>query len=419
MLCDAAVNLPASFIPAHIHASSVQGTLLADRRWWSISPESQQQAAQQQRQGHGPSLQQMHSHSGVSSSGAAAASGAGNSPSADLVPCMSAALRDSGLCLQMMKRTNDMHLNIFAADTEWLDVRVGSSASSTAARTATVPDASDDSDDDDSVPADAQAAGEQQVSAADADSQRGSGGRLDAAMLGRGVRWASCGEELVSRRSALQRSPFAGFSVDAEISAAGAGLRRISTATNAPLRWGVPAAPPQCQTLAGLPSFSRSTPQTDAPAALSFTADVLTSSLDPATAEVDAPEGVVGSKVVSGDAGSDLEGGDQQLGSFDLFPPLLQPAAKNGQGPQLAIIKILDELPADESAHLGCKGRRAGCKAAAEASKGVSGSALTGGSGAEAAFKFYFGYLSEGTMAIEVRPFLGKQGRWQPVKHFW
>jgi hypothetical protein len=142
----------------------------------------------------------------------------------------------------------------------------------------------------------------------------------------------------------------------------------------------------------------------NAPAALTVVADVLSGSQeDAAEAGAGLGEGVVGSKVASGDAASDAEGGDQQLGSFDLFAPLLQPAGEVGQGPHMAIIKILDELPADESAHLGCKGKRAGCRAGSEASRGVSGAAMTCSSGAEAAFKFNFGYLAEGTMAIEVR----------------
>lgn len=372
---------------------ALQGTLLADKRWWSIPTDTQQQQQQQ-----GPGLQQLYVQNGLSGcSGTAAGPDAGSSSSSDaeLVPCVSAALRDAGLCVQMMQRTNDMHLNIFAADTEWLDVRVGSSTGSSAVRQDSSPVDSEEAE----LPPGTPKAGEQDTPAG---SQHGSAGRLDAAALGRVVRWASCGEELLSRRSGSQRSPFAGFSVDAEVPAA-AGLLRVSTAANS-------AAPfLQRQTVAGVPSHSMLDAHSNAPAALMLAVDALSNDSpdSPAGAVAAEPAAAAaagfGSKAASGDAGSDPEGGDQQLGSFDLFPPLLQPAPNHSQGPQLAIIRILDELPADESAHLSCKGKRAGCRAAAEASRGVSGAAVTGGSGAEAAFKLYFGYLSEGTMSVEVR----------------
>jgi hypothetical protein len=335
----------------------------------------------------------MHSQNGLGggSNGTAAGAGSGSAGDAELVPCVSAALRDAGLCVQMMQRTNDMHLNIFAADTEWLDVRVGSSSGGCSARQDSSPEDSEE------LPE----AGEQGTPTG---SQHGSGGRLDAAALGRVVRWASCGEDLLSRRSGSQRSPFAGFSVDAEVPAA-AGLLRVSTAANSA------STLLQRQTIAGVPSHSMllGDAHSNAPAALTLAVDMLLDdspdspagavAAEPATAAAAAG---FGSKAASGDGRSDPEAGDQQLGSFDLFPPLLQPAPNHSQGPQLAIIKILDELPADESAHLACKGRRAGCRAAAEASRGVSGAAVTGGSGAEAAFKLYFGFLSEGTMSVEV-----------------
>lgn len=388
----------------------LQGTLLADKRWWSISPESQQAAQQaarqQQQQQHGPSLQQMHSHSGISSNGAAATPGASITASAELVPCMSAVLRDSGLCLQMMKVTNDMHLNVFARDTEWLDVRIGSGNAAEVRIQRKATPAADDSED---AAATAAAVAAAAAAAPTGDDKRLGAGRLNAEALGRVVRWASCGEELVSGRDPTQLSPFAagGYSMDSELPST-AGLRRISTATQSGVpsnNRGADAARLQRQTVAGV-SYSAGSMEAhcNAPAALTAAAVVLSGSQEEvADAGARLAEGIAGSKVASGDAASDADGGDQQLGSFDLFAPLLQPAGEIGQGPHMAIIKILDELPADESAHLGCKGKRTGCRAASEASRGVSGAAMTCSSGAEAAFKFYFGYLAEGTMAIEVR----------------
>jgi hypothetical protein len=140
------------------------------------------------------------------------------------------------------------------------------------------------------------------------------------------------------------------------------------------------------------------------PAAVTTAADDLVGVQGSAGAAGDQLGEPGGSKAASKVASStEGEGGEQQLGAFELFPPLLQPAASGDRGPEMAIIRILDELPPDESAHLRCKGKRAGCRAAAEADRGAVGSALAGSSGAEVAFKFYCGFLAEGTMAIEVR----------------
>jgi hypothetical protein len=221
--------------------------------------------------------------------------------------------------------------------------------------------------------------------------------------LGRVVRWASCGDELVSRQHS-NRSPFAGFSVDSEVPLAAA-ARKVSTATNPGLGFEPFSGPQQQQRQTDAGFFVLTDLAHSIAPACTDAADLLAQrpSLDGAPG--DANEGLgPASKAASRDGGSsDAEGGDQQLGSFDLFPPLLQPAAGTDRGPEMAIIKILDELPPDESAHLSCKGKRAGCRAAAEASRGVTGAAVTAASGAQAAFKFYFGFLAEGTMAIEVR----------------
>jgi hypothetical protein len=314
----------------------------------------------------------------------------------------------------MMKVTNDMHLTIFARDTEWLDVRIGSGNAAEVRIQRKATPAPGDSKDAAATAAAVAAA----AAAAPAYDKRVGAGRMNAEALGRVVRWASCGEELVSRRDPAQCSPFAaeGYSMDSELPST-AGLRRISTATQSgvPNGWGADAARPQRQTVAGVPySAGSMDAHPNAPAALTVVADVLSGSQgETAEAGAELEGGGIGSKVASRDAASDAEGGDQQLGSFDLFAPLLQPAGEIGQGPHMAIIKILDELPADESAHLGCKGKRAGCRAALEASRGVSGAAMTCSGGAEAAFKFYFGYLSEGTMAIEVRMHSIGMGCWQ------
>lgn len=361
----------------------MQGTLLADKRWWTVDSHTQQQAGQH------PGTRSFNS----STSGATPEPVTEDLPAGELVQCVSAALRDTGLCLQMMQSTNNMHLNVFAADTEWLDVRVGSSGAGGSSRENT-PDADAAMDMPWEAAAAAGSAAAQPGTPAGTDNHS-AGSQLDAAGLGRVVRWASCGDELVARRALGSHSPFAGFSMDAEVPTEAA-VRRISISTN-------PAhQQQQRQTVAGvlLNDVRSIDTRSNVPAACTFAADELAGSGGGAVMGDGAEQVQPGaaSKAASRDGGrSDLDGGDQQLGAFDLFPPLLQPAAQADRGPDIAIIKILDELPADESAHLGCKGKRAGCKAAADASRGVACS-----SGAEAAFNLYFGYLAEGTMAIEV-----------------
>jgi hypothetical protein len=356
----------------------MQGTLLADKCWWTIDSHTQQPAGQH------PGTRSFNS----SGSGATPEPATEDFAAGELVQCVSAALRDTGLCLQMMQSTNNMHLNVFAADTEWLDVRVGSSGASSSSSRDSTPDA----DATTNVPWESAAA--QPGTPAGTD-DHSAGSQLDAAGLGRVVRWASCGDEVVARRALGSHSPFAGFSMDAEVPTEAA-VRRISISTN-------PAhQQQQRQTVAGvlLNDVRSIDARSNVPAACTFAADELAGSGGGAVMGDGAEQVQPGaaSKAASRDGGrSDLDGGDQQLGAFDLFPPLLQSAAQADRGPDIAIIKILDELPADESAHLGCKGKRAGCKAAADASRGVACS-----SGAEAAFKLYFGYLAEGTMAIEV-----------------
>lgn len=82
--------------------------------------------------------------------------------------------------------------------------------------------------------------------------------------------------------------------------------------------------------------------------------------------------------------------GEQQLDMSELYPSLLQPSAEGlEEVPDISIIRTLGELPADESAHLPNKGKRA------SSSSGVAPSESAG-------FKFHMGYLKEGTMTVEV-----------------
>lgn len=376
---------------------------------------SQLQAARQ-RSGRTSSLLPPSHSSSIG--GAAVLPGAADPCAAEVVPCVSAALRDSDVCLQMMQKTDDMHLNIFAADTEWLDVRVGRSGlsrwqSSTgadpAAAAAGATGAAAAAEAEWMAPAAAAAAAQQGGTAPD-DAAGYAAGSEQAPGLGR-VRWASCGDELVSRRAAASRSPFAGFSMDAELSH-NTPARRFSTATNpaAAAAGGMYPGPRQRATVGGVPLSSYPAAHSQAPAAFTTAPDVLVgidSMLGDGQGDAgdELGEPAAASKAASKDGDStEAEGGDQQLGAFDLFPPLLQPAAESDKGPALAIIKVLDELPPDESAHLRCKGKRTGCRSAAVAA-GTRGNDALGSSSsrATAAFKFYLGSLSDGTMAIEVR----------------
>lgn len=367
----------------------LQGTLLADRRWWTIATASQQHPAQQQQP---PTQQPSHTSSASGSTPAAAAAAESVS---ELVPCVSAALRGTEVCLQIMQQTNDMHLNIFASDTEWLDVRVGRGCSTDSARNSR-------SRSDSGV---AEEAVWQDPSVVRQGAARAAPDAGQAVGLGR-IRWASCGDELASRRSAAAHGRPPGHSIDAELPSEAA-VRRLSTATNPPAGPGMFPASAQRLTVGGM--LYEAEEHSLAPAAATTAAAPLGVDGETVAADVDkqAQPGAA-SKAVSRDgASTEADGGEQQLGAFDLFPPLLQPAADSDKGPEIAVIKILDELPADESAHLSCKGKRAGCKAAAAASAGVRGGSagppVAGSVSSAAAFKFYFGYCAEGTMAIEVR----------------
>jgi len=294
----------------------------------------------------------------------------------------------------MMQQTNDMHLNIFASDTEWLDVRVGRGCSTDSARNSR-------SRSDLGVAEEAVWQGPDEVQQGAARAAPDAG---QAVGLGR-IRWASCGDELASQRSAAAHSQPPGHSIDAELPSEAA-VRRLSTATNPPAGPGMFPASAQRLTVGGMLYEAE---HSLAPAAATTAAAPLGVDGETFAADVDkqAQPGA-GSKAASRDgASTEADGGEQQLGAFDLFPPLLQPAADSDKGPEIAVIKILDELPADESAHLSCKGKRSGCKAAAAASAGVRGGSAgppaAGPASSAVAFKFYFGYFAEGTMAIEVR----------------
>jgi hypothetical protein len=102
--------------PAAAHVvRCLQATLFADKRWWTIPQPGEQQQQQQQ-----------NSHSSTGS-------GSGSS-SADVQPFVSASLQEAGLCVQMMQQTWDMHVNLWSADTEWVDVRMANNSLSSLRR---------------------------------------------------------------------------------------------------------------------------------------------------------------------------------------------------------------------------------------------------------------------------------------------
>jgi hypothetical protein len=103
---------------------------------------------------------------------------------------------------------------------------------------------------------------------------------------------------------------------------------------------------------------------------------------------------------------SDEGAGEQQLGTYELYPSLLRPSADGAdKGADVSIIRVLDELPAEESAHLSNKGKRSKPAAGGSGSRRRGGSCPIG----YAAFKLQFGYLKEGTMQVEVG------GRYSPA----
>lgn len=82
--------------------------------------------------------------------------------------------------------------------------------------------------------------------------------------------------------------------------------------------------------------------------------------------------------------------GEQHLDASELYPAMLQPSMEGlEEVPDVSIIRTLDELPANESVHLRDRGADR---------KGRNGYNLA----KDASFKFYMGYLKEGTMTIEV-----------------
>ncbi|KAF6253188.1 hypothetical protein COO60DRAFT_1463300 [Scenedesmus sp. NREL 46B-D3] len=96
---------------------------------------------------------------------------------------------------------------------------------------------------------------------------------------------------------------------------------------------------------------------------------------------------------------SDEGAGEQQLGTYELYPSLLRPSADGAdKGADVSVIRVLDELPAEESAHLSNKGKRKKAAAAGSGSRQRGGSCPIG----SAALKVHFGYLKEGTMQVEV-----------------
>jgi hypothetical protein len=92
----------------------LQATLFADKHWWAIPQPGQQQQQQQAQDARGGS--------------------SNGSSAADMQPFVSALLQEAGLCVQMMQKTFDMHVNLWSADTEWVDVRMANSSPSSVQR---------------------------------------------------------------------------------------------------------------------------------------------------------------------------------------------------------------------------------------------------------------------------------------------
>jgi hypothetical protein len=318
----------------------------------------------------------------------------------------------------MTQPTNDMHLNIQARDTEWLDLRPSSTAAGAAADAGA---AAGDAQRAQRAAADGGASSVNAAAGADADGSVVAAGKVRWSVPG-GHELAAAGSK---RYAAGSLSPFAVDTSDAADEAAGSPGRIGTAAAHSP-----PAAarlasmqPARLTDLGQLAAAAGplGRPQRSvagdlhslAPGAATTSPELLAGGdeqqQEALGGELGAADGraggAAGSRRFSPDAGASSEGGgggEQALGSFELFPALLQPSAGGADAaPDLAIIKVLDELPPDESAHLRNKGKRGRAAVPAGA---LSGSAA-------AAFKFYFGFFAEGTMAIEVRPGWGERGR--------
>lgn len=101
---------------------------------------------------------------------------------------------------------------------------------------------------------------------------------------------------------------------------------------------------------------------------------------------------------------SDEAVGEQQLGTFELYPPVLQPSGDGAErGADVSIVRSLDELPAEESAHLANKGKRV--RVGGQVGGGRQPGAAASGASCpigSADFRLHVGSLKEGTMTVEV-----------------
>lgn len=104
-----------------------QATLLSDHRWWTVVPPAPDSPSWPASSAGGAGV------SGDGGQGSPAAAAAGK-----VVPVASAVLREAGLCVQMMQGSSDVYTNVWATDTEWLDVRMGQVAEAASSRGSSV-----------------------------------------------------------------------------------------------------------------------------------------------------------------------------------------------------------------------------------------------------------------------------------------
>ncbi|WIA12623.1 hypothetical protein OEZ85_006280 [Tetradesmus obliquus] len=322
-----------------LSSSTIQATLFADKRWWNISPPAPQQQQQQ----------------GLKGAGGNSGSGSGTS-SADVQPFVSASLQEAGLCVQMMQKTWDMHVNLWSADTEWVDVRMANSSPSSFPRQRKRHA---------STPGPAGSSPQQQspsrFGSPTAGSQRGTGV------------WPLLGSTIAaaSEGSCTDFSSVGDAGQDVEMSSEFAEALKYKNPDQH-----------QSATINAANIYSREcrTPQQQQQLQ---------------EEEEDAEEEEGSAQRESSDEGA----GEQQLGTYELYPSLLRPSADGAdKGADVSIIRVLDELPAEESAHLSNKGKRSKPAAGGTGSRRRGGSCPIG----SAAFKLHFGYLKEGTMQVEV-----------------
>eukprot|EP00879_Flechtneria_rotunda_P004716 GHRR01004981.1.p1 GENE.GHRR01004981.1~~GHRR01004981.1.p1 ORF type:complete len:1930 (+),score=738.37 GHRR01004981.1:486-5792(+) len=330
-----------------LSSSAIQATFLANSRWWSM-PAHQQS-------GNGATA--------ISSSSAA-------------LPCVSAALRDAGVCFHMVKGTWDTHVHVWAADTEWLDVRLANYSM------APVPQAESQ---------------QKQQQMAQCETAAGVGLSERHCKLGARLSQQNVAKvasyirpTAVGCEGAVSRRPLTGIR-------GRKGAHQLSKKPIGPEAFDVdkgvsPALTPKGSTGQDL----QQKPKGGLPAATNRPAHLF-----PRPQRLAHQESASGHKGSIQGISSDEAAGEQQLGAYDLFPSLLQPSSDGSQhGADISIIRVLDELPAEESAHLASKGRRA--QAGANGLSNAAGRSGVASPNNLAAFKLHFGYLAEGTMTVQV-----------------